>query len=71
MESLGRKLARARKERGLSQKQVAARLGVSRERVRAIEAADDLLFSTLARHARVLGMSAAELGPWLEEAIAG
>lgn len=45
----------ARKNAGISQRELARRLGVSQPRVAAIERAEDLNLSTLARYAEAIG----------------
>lgn len=49
------RLFELRKERGLSQTELAARLGVTQKRVSAIERAEDLNLSTLERYVAALG----------------
>ncbi len=49
------RLSELRKERGLSQTELAARLGVTQKRVSAIERAEDLNLSTLERYVAALG----------------
>lgn len=49
------RLHELRKERGLSQTELARRLGVTQKRVSAIERAEDLNISTLQRYVAALG----------------
>ncbi len=49
------RLFELRKERGLSQTDVAERLGVTQKRISAIERAEDLNLSTLERYVAALG----------------
>lgn len=49
------RLFELRKERGLSQSDLAERLGVTQKRISAIERAEDLNLSTLERYVAALG----------------
>lgn len=49
------RLFELRKERGLSQTELAERLGVTQKRISAIERAEDLNLSTLERYVEALG----------------
>lgn len=60
-------LAAARKENGLSQKEVAAAVEVSRERISGLECSSDMLVSTLLRYARAARIGSAEIGAMLGE----
>lgn len=55
---IGRRLAETRKDRGISQREIAKRLEVSRTRVQVIERSEDLLLSTLIRYLGALGFKA-------------
>lgn len=54
-EHFGRQLAELRKKAGLTQREVAAAMGVGQQRVSAIEHGVDTTTSTLARYAAALG----------------
>lgn len=65
---IGRKIAELRKTAGLTQADLAERLGVSIERVSRIEREGNLTVHTIVTVANALGVTAAEL--WAEPAVA-
>src|SRR5881296_1459576 len=54
-EHFGRQLAELRRKAGLTQREVAAAMGVGQQRVSAIEHGTDITTATLARYANAIG----------------